>query len=107
MFNTLIDRQNRDVAGSRQAPVIEQLLKADDGARRTIRSDENSIHEIGAGQVQYILRNFALMREQTLGFIAEYFLNSSEHVPPYRPRFRRANTIVRMTLMRMDVPSGK
>ena len=51
MLDPLIDRKDRDVARVRQAAGVEQPLQAAKYARRPVRGREDSIDEVGTGQV--------------------------------------------------------
>src|SRR6266571_4906767 len=57
MFDSLIDRQYRNIAGSCEPSRFKQLLQAHDGASRAVGSEEDSIDEIRPRQMQLVLRN--------------------------------------------------
>ena len=65
MLDSLIDRQDRDVARSGEPAAAEQRLQASQYAHGPIRWAVDPVHEIGTGQVQAVPGNRpALMLEQ-------------------------------------------
>ena len=65
VLDALVDRQDRDVAGAAEAAGVEQRLQAPQHARRPIGLGEDAVHEVGAGQVQGVLRDrLALVRKK-------------------------------------------
>ena len=76
MLDTLVNRQNRDVARPTQAAMIEQLLQAAQHTDRAIRVDPDAIDKIRAGQVQHFFGDrFALVAEQIFGFFPKQGFN--------------------------------
>src|SRR5690606_19840409 len=62
--------------GPGQAAVVEHLLQATQHGRRAVRTDENVVHEVRAGDVDLILGDrLASMAEQVLGLVAEQLLD--------------------------------
>jgi hypothetical protein len=75
MFDALIDREDRHVARAAEPPVIEQRLQAGQDARVPVRQAVDAFHVVGAGQVQRLLRNPALMLKQAGRVGAENFFD--------------------------------
>src|SRR5690606_8782761 len=55
VFDTLVDRQDRQVAGTRQAPVREQRLQAAQHTGGAVGGAVEAVDPVGAGQMQPLL----------------------------------------------------
>ena len=52
VLDALVDGQDRDVAGARQAAGVQQPLQVAQHVRRAVGVDEDAVDEVGARQVQ-------------------------------------------------------
>ena len=65
VLDSLVDGENRDVARTAEAPVVDQRLQGTEHARRAVRQREAAVDEVRTGQVQVPLRNrLALVLEK-------------------------------------------
>ena len=71
VFDALIDRQDRDVPGAGQPPVIEQRLQAGEHARGPVRRRHAAVDEVRPGEVQPRCRDRLAPVLQQGGVIAQ------------------------------------
>ena len=74
VFNTLIHRQDRQIAAAGQTPVAEHLLQAAQHRHAAVAGDKHTVNKIGPWHVQRFLGDgFAHVAEQMVGFGAQNF----------------------------------
>ena len=74
MFDTLVDRQNRDVARAAQAAGIQDLLEVAQDDRRAVGLRDDAIDEIGSRQVQTGGgKTTTFVTQQGVGIFAQQF----------------------------------
>jgi hypothetical protein len=74
MFDALVDRKNRHVAGVAQAAVIQQRLQARQHARRSIGNAVDPLYVVRPREMERLLRNgLALVLKQAGCFVSEDF----------------------------------
>ena len=76
VLDALVDRQNRDVSGPGEPPVIEQRLQARQHARRPIGDAVDALDVVGPGKMQRLFRDgLALILKQARRFVSENFFD--------------------------------
>jgi len=86
MLDTLVDRQDGDVAGAGKASMAEDLLQAAQHLGAAVRARDDPVDEVGAWEVELLPgESRGAIGEQVLGFGAEKVLDSLEcrHGLPY------------------------
>src|SRR5205807_3171583 len=79
VLDAVVDRQDGEIAGTRQAAVIVERLEAAQDPRRAIAGGEDPGDEVRAGQMQLRLRDgFAFVLQQAGGVAAEDRLQLAE-----------------------------
>ncbi len=74
VLDPLVHRQNRNIPRARQPAMAEQPLQVPQHAVVPVRHRKGPVHEIRAGQVQPVLRDFRVLEvEQIIGLVAEQF----------------------------------
>jgi len=77
--------------------VVEQRPEVAQHLRPAIRTDKDTVYEVGPGQMKHVLgHGIALMSQQAFGFVTEYSLNVFDHDSSCgaraRGRFRAMNS---------------
>jgi len=72
MLDALIHRQNGHVPRARQAPMVQKRLKIPQHLRHTIAARDDTVDEIGPGQVQIFLRKaLRFVGQQRFGILPQ------------------------------------
>ena len=72
MLDPLVDRQDRDVAGTGQPPVAQNLLHAAHHLGTAVRSRDDPVHKVGAREVEAVFRKArGAIGQQVFGFGSE------------------------------------
>ncbi len=78
VLDALVDRQDREVAGARQAAVVEERLQAAEDPGRPVAILPDPIDEVRPRQVQLLFRDgLGLVFEKALGVRPKHFFNLS------------------------------
>jgi hypothetical protein len=77
VLDPLVDRQDADVARTRQATAVTQPLEVAQHVRRAVGVEHDAVDEVRPGEVQLVRRDrLAAVREQVLGVVAEQLLQA-------------------------------
>ena len=80
VFDALIDGQDGQVAGAREAAGAEHALEVAENAVIAVAGDEDAIDEIRAGQMQRLLGDgLANVPQQAIGLGTQIFANGGRH----------------------------
>jgi len=76
VLDALVDRQDGDVAGAAEAPVVEDFLHRPEDLGAAVGVFPDAVYEVGAGEVELVFGNgLAFVVEQVLGLVAEVLGN--------------------------------
>src|SRR5207245_1954052 len=79
MLDALVDRQNRQIAGAGEAPMVEKRLETPQHAGGAVAGRKDPGDEVRAGKMQLRLRDrFTLVFEQVPGVVSQNRLELAE-----------------------------
>jgi hypothetical protein len=79
VLDALVDRQDRQVAGTGETTMVVDRFQAAKHSDGTVAQRPDATHEIGSGQVQVLARDrLGTMLEQVLGVVAEDLLEAAQ-----------------------------
>ena len=80
VLDSLVHRQDGQIAGPGQTAMIENLRQTAQHGRRAIGLRVNPIHKVRPGQMKFLLRNgLAMMFEQVFGAVAQELFKFGMH----------------------------